>query len=695
MGSAIRQSSLQTLGVGSVLGIFQRGALPVNTGDLVDQVFGAGNDRGCLVVSGANGIVGAGKTTQLASRLAPFGITVAALDFPGAPAGLSRQYAGLARSFGKKQASQIMSNVIQFTYDGKNLPKQLATLKPKFLLEAVPEILEIKRAHYELFRSAFPGIQIRSVTSGFPARELGVGIAHPAFPHEINKVWEIVEPKPSAVTQLLWALGLIPVMVSDEWSFVLDVLFCGLMLAACRYNETSNMPFWKIDKFVRQQLGPNPFRAHDVIGAKGSSFLTWSCLDHLAKHYGPLFEPAKSLTERKESGQNWYPHNHFRPIVNWSLDEEERAELDVAMLGPVFQTTSLLLHEQRSTHSQLNAIGELCAQFRQGALALARRHGTDGVAKIVAAYHTRFPAAATSPWYPDEFNRMDSPEWRQLYVNAEHDGHAGVITISREAYSQDVDAELNRAIDWLKAEGISRVIVTGDFHLSTQMTGAEITDFFPALKEEAYGVALSERWSRTARRLYYEFTLSVGFVNGKRCLGGFLELLQHCHYLVAVETADLGMPEVTLPVVPGMEGCHWILRKATPESRDTVLRFLLEGSPVKARDAVGWLIEYAGPLGDCIKACWSIAKGEAGIARRAVNESPIHDLVEAPAGLSEAANPNTETARRAILKAIEDSCRRPLTDALAVQAKHSAAFMCSPACRTGAIGSAYEKTVSV
>ena len=45
------------------------------------------------------------------------------------------------------------------------------------------------------------------MTSGFPCRELGVGIAHPAFPHEINKVYEVVEQTPSDVTRLLWALA--------------------------------------------------------------------------------------------------------------------------------------------------------------------------------------------------------------------------------------------------------------------------------------------------------------------------------------------------------------------------------------------------------------------------------------------------------------------------------------------------------
>ena len=66
-------------------------------------------------------------------------------------------------------------------------------------------------------------------------------------------------------------MGLLPVPVSDDWSFVLDVLFCGLTGSASRYHEASNMPFWKIDKYARKIVGPNPFRAHDAIGAAGES----------------------------------------------------------------------------------------------------------------------------------------------------------------------------------------------------------------------------------------------------------------------------------------------------------------------------------------------------------------------------------------------------------------------------------------
>ena len=695
MTSSIRQPTLQTLGLGTVTDIFRNGRLPVDAGDLVDRVFGGPGDRGSLVISGANGIVGAGKMMQLTSRLEPFGVRSISLSRPRTADGIGPQYPALVEAVGKERADRIMGNIVRMTYDGYSLPADLAKWRPRFLLEAIPEILDIKRAHFKIFREAFPGIEIRSVTSGFPSSELGVGVAHPAFPHEINKVWEVVEEETSSITQLLWALGLIPVPVSDDWSFVLDVLFCGVTLAGLRYHRATNMPFWKIDKYIRKSVGPNPFRAHDAIGADGANFLTWSCLHHLSKEYGALFTPTPELDERQVTGQNWYPLDHFRPLVNWPMDDEAEDEFSSWIQGPLFQMASLMLHEQRAHLSHVNAIGEVCAQFRRGILALIRSVGADAAIKRVEAYHRLYPEAAASCWYPAAFEQLDSPQWQQLYVNAEHDGKVGVITISRETYNSDVDAELNRAIDWLKAEAVANVIVTGDFHLATQMVGADTSEFYPALDDVEAGRRVAGTWSATARRFHHEFKVSVGFAGGKRCLGGYLELLMHCHYLVAAENTVLGMPEVTLPVVPGMEGCHWPFRKANPNQWPKLVGMLLSGVPVKAKDAANWLIDYAGPMRDSLETVWSLASGKAaGLTMRRLDEGVLKGI-PADIGLSASGSPATEAARTAIMETIRRSCGVPLSEALDVQARHSAHFTVTSFCREGSIGAEHQRTMMV
>lgn len=695
MRKAMRQSTLETLGLGSPLDVFRQGKMPAGAGQLVDQVFGVNGNRGSLVISGVNGIVGAGKAMQLGSRLEPYGISIVGLDFPGVADGITRQFPGLAQTFGNAYAQKIMANFVRLNYDGGHLPGKLKEFKPRFLLEAIPEILEIKKAHYKLFRESFPGIEIRSVTSGFPASELGVGIAHPAFPHEINKLWEIVEPEPSDITKLLWALGMVPVPVSDHWSFVLDVLFCGITLAGLRYHQVSNMPYWKIDKFVRKAVGPNPFRAHDVIGTKGASFLTWSCLHHLSLHYGDLFTPTRDLEERKDSGLSWYPPDHFRPIVNWKLDEAGSEAFADWILGPLFQMTGMMLKEERGHLSHINAIGEICAQFRRGILAMIRKEGADKAIQRIKDYQELFPAASETKWYPEVFGKIGDPEWQQLYVNAEHDGKTGLITISRESYNQDVDDELNRAIDWLKAEGIHNVIVSGDFHLAGQMVGADTSDFFAAMDNVAEGERIAGAWSSTARRLYHEFRVSVGFVNGKRCLGGFMELMAHCHYLVATHSVWLGMPEATLPIVPGMEGCHWMFRKSRREDWPRIMHLLLSGVPVRGKEAVGWLCDYAGTEEEALAMAWAIANGdEHRIPYRPVEEKA---LTETPAmiDLPLPDNADLEAGRKAILDTIQAACSVSLAEALSLQSRHSAEFIASKYCRSGIIGAAFNQVMNV
>ena len=688
----MRKSTLESLGLGTVLEIFRNGKLPVSTEEMVSKVFGPKEKRGCMVISGANGIVGAGKVMQFASRLLPYNVPIIALDLPGSPDGISKQYSGLVKAFGRDGANDIMKNIIRLNYDGKSLPETIKQYNPKFLLEAIPEKLELKKEHFKLFRKEFPGIHIWSVTSGFPSSQLGVGIAHPAFPHEINKIFEIVEEKPSAQTQLLWSMGLIPMQVSDDWSFVLDVFFCGLMNAAIRYSSMTNTPFWKVDKYIRKMVGPNPFRAHDAIGAKGANFLTWSCLHHLGKEYGELFSPDEKLVEYKDSGQNWYPPDHFRPLVNWTLDEEEKETLRIMIFGALFQMTSIMLHERRSDLATMNSIGELCAQFTKGMLATIRNYGEEKVIKTIKAYHKLHPEAAKTKWYPEEFKKMSSSEWQQLYVNAGHDGKTGVITISRESYNSDVDAELNRAIDYLKKNKIKRVIVTSDFHFSTQMVGADTNEFFPAITDVKEGERIASSWSKTARRLYYEFEISLGFINGKRCMGGMLELMLHCHYLFATEDTSIAMPEVTLPVVPGMEGCHWAIRKAKPADRKHLVKMLLEGKQMKAKDTVGWFVDFSDTLENSLKKAWQVMeKGTSALPLRKVEESSL-GKIQFDENLFSHAN-GTGEARKAISKCIEDSCSAKLSDAITVQARHSADFMVSKLCRKGRVGSEFDKVM--
>ena len=323
-----------------------------------------------------------------------------------------------------------------------------------------------------------------------------MGIAHPSFPHEINKVWEIVEPAPSAVTRLLWSLGMIPMPVSDHWSFILDVLFCGITLAGLRIHRATNMPFWKIDKLVRKLVGANPFRAHDAIGSKGADFLTWSCLHHLSEEYGALFTPdagadraqgdrpglvsARSLSpagrldaRRRRAGA--LPRPPARSTV--PDDEPDAARATRAPGG-----------DERDRRA-LRAVPPRRARDDAHARPAGRdRHGRGQPSPLPRGRQERLASRGDR----EHGRRRVAAALRQRRARRQgRRRHAGTreLQLGRRSRAEP-RARLAR---W---EGIRRVIVTGDFHLSTQMVGADTAEFFAALDSLDAGLAITNGWSR-------------------------------------------------------------------------------------------------------------------------------------------------------------------------------------------------------
>jgi enoyl-CoA hydratase/carnithine racemase len=228
------------------------------------------------------------------------------------------------------------------------------------------------------------------------------------------------------------------------------------------------------------------------------------------------------------------------------------------------------------------------------------------------------------------------------------------------------------------------------------MVGADTGEFFAAIDDPEAGLAITTSWSRTARRLHDDFHTSVAFVGGKRCLGGMLELLMHCHFMVAPDGVRFGWPEVTLPVVPGMEACHWPLRRTRPEDRGRVLEMLLSGRAVKAEDALGWLVDRSGPMDRALAAAWELAShGSTDDGRRPVANGALQGLMDAVPPLPEADSPQMEAGREAIMACVKASTEVALAEALQIQAEIAADFLAGPVCRKGAVGSEYVKTMRV
>lgn len=130
------------------------------------------------------------------------------------------------------------------------------------------------------------------------------------------------------------------------------------------------------------------------------------------------------------------------------------------------------------------------------------------------------------------------------------------ITINRpkklNALNKETISELHNAFAELENDESIRVILLTGSGEKAFVAGADISEFADFDVEEG------EELSRKGQEILFDFVENlskpvIAAVNGF-ALGGGLELAMACHFRVASENAKMGLPEVSLGVIPGYGG---------------------------------------------------------------------------------------------------------------------------------------------
>lgn len=136
------------------------------------------------------------------------------------------------------------------------------------------------------------------------------------------------------------------------------------------------------------------------------------------------------------------------------------------------------------------------------------------------------------------------------------DSGIATITINRpsklNALNKETIEELNTAFAKAEEETSTRVVIITGSGEKAFVAGADISEF--ANFSEAEGAELA----RKGQELLFDFVAEMGTpviaaVNGF-ALGGGLELAMAAHFRVASDNARMGLPEVSLGVIPGYGG---------------------------------------------------------------------------------------------------------------------------------------------
>ncbi len=181
------------------------------------------------------------------------------------------------------------------------------------------------------------------------------------------------------------------------------------------------------------------------------------------------------------------------------------------------------------------------------------------------------------------------------------------ITINRpdklNALNKKTIDELNKALIIAEKDASVKVIIITGSGQKAFVAGADISEFANFSVEQ--GKALSAEGHKKLFDCIENLSKPViGAVNGF-ALGGGLELSMACHIRVASDNAKMGLPEVSLGVIPGYGGTQ---RLAQLVGKGKAYEMIMTADMITAADALAWgLVNHVTTQDGLMTKCLEIA----------------------------------------------------------------------------------------
>jgi enoyl-CoA hydratase len=201
-------------------------------------------------------------------------------------------------------------------------------------------------------------------------------------------------------------------------------------------------------------------------------------------------------------------------------------------------------------------------------------------------------------------------------ILSESTGGIATVTINRptklNALNKQTIEELNSALKALENDpGVRAIIITGSGEKAF-VAGADIAEFADFTIEE--GAQMAAR----GHGMLADFIENLGkpviaAVNGF-ALGGGLELAMACHFRIASDNAKMGLPEVTLGIIPGYGGTQ---RLAQLAGRGRAMEMIMTAGMITADEAKSYgIVNHVVPQAELLDFC-------NGIAQKIIRNSPM------------------------------------------------------------------------
>ncbi|RXP45856.1 enoyl-CoA hydratase [Lutibacter sp. HS1-25] len=184
----------------------------------------------------------------------------------------------------------------------------------------------------------------------------------------------------------------------------------------------------------------------------------------------------------------------------------------------------------------------------------------------------------------------------------------GIVTVNRpnklNALNKKTIDELHLAFKKLNEDSNVKVIIVTGSGEKAFVAGADIAEF------SNFDIEEGTELSRKGHEILFSYvqnleTPVIAAVNGF-ALGGGLELAMAAHFRVASSNAKMGLPEVSLGVIPGYGGTQ---RLPQLVGKGKAMEMIMSASMISAEEAKEWgLVNYVVEQAELLPLCEKLAK---------------------------------------------------------------------------------------
>ncbi len=544
------------------------------------------------------------------------------------------EYAAKARARGKMseaEADAVLRGV-RATTDYE------AVRGADWVLEAATEDLALKQSIFERVEALVaPDALITSNTSSLPAARIFAGLKNKAratvthffAPAWRNPVVEVVRARdadPKVVEFLRWFFcitGKVPLVTEDVECFMLDRVFDNWCNEAALSLERASAA--QIDSVAAEFVHAGPFFVLNL--AKGN----------------PIIIETNTLQAEAE-GEHYRPAPIFLSVASWAtaplgkrvaVAEEAANAVRERLLGVLWSQAVDILDRGIGERADLDLGCRLALGFRRGPLELMSELGDAQVERVLQRFAAERPGMPMPARAPVDYQRFE----RGVLV----DNLDGVIVITlrrpeaMNALHDELNEEILQVIRRYEADPAVPGYVIVGYGPRAFCAGADIGRFPRMLGDADASAEYARECSRLLTHLDAMDKPVVAALNGI-ALGGGLELAMRCHAIVAQREAELGFPEITLGIAPGI-GAMVVPYRRWPHAAalfHDMLRRAERVSAAKAHEA-GIVAELADDYASLIRQAVARVNALAG-ARHASLDGPVaiapFDAVDAAPALS-------------------------------------------------------------